>query len=88
LICNDTGVSHIAAAVQAPSLVVACGSEVLRWAPLNRQLHVVIADYPPCRPCMFDVCPYTHACALTIDAAQVASAALQRLKTTEAADAA
>jgi ADP-heptose:LPS heptosyltransferase len=88
LICNDTGVSHVAAAVRAPSLVVACGSEVLRWAPLNRQLHTVIADYPPCRPCMFDVCPYTHACALAIDTQQVASAALQLLKTAEGADAA
>jgi ADP-heptose:LPS heptosyltransferase len=87
LICNDTGVSHIAAAMRAPSLVIACGSEVARWAPLNRQLHTVIADYPPCRPCMFDVCPYTHACALAIDAAQIASAALHRLKTTETADA-
>lgn len=88
LICNDTGVSHIAAAMGAASLVVACGSEVARWAPLNRQLHTVIADYPPCRPCMFDICPYTHSCALAIDAQQVANAAVRRLNTTEAADAA
>jgi ADP-heptose:LPS heptosyltransferase len=66
LLCNDTGVSHIAAALGTPSVVVACGSDVARWAPLDRARHPVLANHPPCRPCMFDACPYEHACATAI----------------------
>lgn len=66
VVCNDTGVSHVAAALGAPSVVIACGSDAARWAPLDRERHRVLADYPPCRPCMFETCPYDHACANAI----------------------
>lgn len=81
LICNDTGVSHLAAALRTPSLVVACGSDVARWAPLDRELHTVLADYPACRPCMEQVCRIGHLCAMAISAAQVTHTALQMLAT-------
>ncbi|MCA8323061.1 glycosyltransferase family 9 protein [Burkholderia cepacia] len=71
LLCNDTGVSHIAAALGTPSVVVACGSDTARWAPLDGARHRVLANYPACRPCMFDTCPYGHECATAIGVGDV-----------------
>lgn len=67
LVCNDTGVSHVAAAVGAPSVVIASGSDVARWAPLDQALHPVLWHDMPCRPCAFAVCPTDHECARGVD---------------------
>ncbi|MEP9325696.1 glycosyltransferase family 9 protein [Paraburkholderia phymatum] len=75
VVCNDTGISHIAAAMRTPSVVIASGSDTLRWAPLDRERHRVLADYPPCRPCAFRECPYGHECALNVSVPQVVGAA-------------
>ena len=42
LISNCTGVSHIAAAVETPSVVISMDGEPERWGPLNTQLHKTI----------------------------------------------
>jgi ADP-heptose:LPS heptosyltransferase len=39
LISNCTGVSHIAAALKTPSIVISMDGEPERWGPINKQLH-------------------------------------------------
>jgi ADP-heptose:LPS heptosyltransferase len=71
LVANDTGLSHIAAALQTPSVIVACGSDPQRWAPLNRALHRVLWRDVACRPCAHRECPIGHPCALGISPREV-----------------
>jgi len=71
LVCNDTGVSHVAAAMRVPSIVVASGSDVARWAPLDSQLHPVMWHGTPCRPCAYEDCPTGHECARGVEVESV-----------------
>jgi ADP-heptose:LPS heptosyltransferase len=83
VVCNDTGISHVAAALRTPSVVVSCGSEVSRWAPLDHRLHPVRWIATPCRPCGHTVCPTRHECATGIEAPTVIQTALELLQATQ-----
>lgn len=74
LICNDTGVSHVAAALGTGSVVVSAGADVTRWSPMNRARHSVLWQLTPCRPCSFARCPYDHECAKAITPEMVVAA--------------
>jgi ADP-heptose:LPS heptosyltransferase len=63
VVTNDTGASHLAVAVGTPSVVVACGSDTARWAPLDSTRHRTLSLSVACRPCSFESCPYGHECA-------------------------
>lgn len=82
VVCNDTGVSHVAAAVGTPSVVVCSGADPGRWAPLAAERHTVLHHPVDCRPCMHQVCPIGHPCATGVQPAAVLDAALKKLATT------
>lgn len=82
LICNDTGISHVAAAVGARSVVIACGSDTRRWAPRDRARHLVLAADASCRPCAYETCPVGHPCALGVTVPDVLAHAQHQLTRT------
>jgi ADP-heptose:LPS heptosyltransferase len=75
VVCNDTGISHVAAAVATPSVIVCCGSDPARWAPLDSARHCVVGASVACRPCMHFSCPIGHHCAQIITAETVSTIA-------------
>lgn len=77
LVSNDTGISHIAAAVATPSVIVCSGADPQRWAPLDRKRHRVLYAAVPCRPCSYTVCPIGHPCAENVSAEKVLNEALR-----------
>lgn len=87
VVCNDTGMSHVAAAVDAPSVVISSGADAQRWRPLDEARHRMLWHDVPCRPCAHRVCPTGHECALGVGVETVIAEA-QRLLERETARAA
>ena len=75
VVSNDTGISHMAAAVATPSVVICCGGDPVRWAPLDNERHQVISADVACRPCGHHACPTAHECADDVGADVVAAMA-------------
>lgn len=75
VVSNDTGISHIAAALHTPSVIVSSGGDVQRWQPLDHDLHQVLWGDVACRPCAHEVCPGAHECALAVGPEAVIAAA-------------
>lgn len=75
VVCNDTGLSHVAAALGTPSVVVASGSDVARWSPADARRHAVLWHDVDCRPCGHRTCPVPgHPCASGVSVAGVRAA--------------
>jgi ADP-heptose:LPS heptosyltransferase len=43
VVCNDTGVAHLATALDVPSVVIFSASEMHRWAPPNHERHRAVS---------------------------------------------
>ena len=65
VICNNSGVGHLAASVGAPTLAIYSGShQPQEWGPRGINSSALMAIVP-CSPCGYDrlsQCPYDHAC--------------------------
>jgi ADP-heptose:LPS heptosyltransferase len=76
VVCNDTGMSHVAAATRTPSIVICSGADPQRWQPLDPARHRTLWHPVACRPCTHDQCPTAHECAQGVSVEQVMAAAL------------
>ena len=48
---NDSGIAHIAAAVQTPSVVIFGSSNINHWRPWTTAKHEIVYKKLPCQPC-------------------------------------
>jgi lipopolysaccharide heptosyltransferase II len=53
---NDSGIAHIAAAVNTPSVVIFGSSNMKHWSPWTDSPHEVVFEEMPCNPCAGFVC--------------------------------
>jgi heptosyltransferase-2 len=71
LVCGDTGVGHLAAAL-GTHVVALFGPTDPRLSQPRGQVHVV-RHPPPCAPCFYRTCPIDHVCMRSITPAEVAA---------------
>ncbi len=72
LVAGDTGVSHLAAALGTPVIVLFGPTDPTLSAP--RGPATVLTHPVPCAPCLYRVCPIEHPCLDGLSAARVAAA--------------
>ncbi|GAA1788950.1 glycosyltransferase family 9 protein [Planosporangium flavigriseum] len=70
VVCNDTGTSHLAAAVGTPSVTVFLASDPVRWAHAG-QRHRVARTAVECNPCPHLTCPIDFRCATRLPVGEV-----------------
>jgi heptosyltransferase-2 len=69
LVCGDTGVGHLAAALGTPVVTLFGPTDPALSAPLGRV--AVVRHAVPCAPCFYRACPIEHPCMRGISAAEV-----------------
>ncbi len=79
-ITNDTGPSHLARALDTPSVVLYGPGDVSRWGPLNERMHRSVRVDVICSPCTHFECPIDHRCMRGITVADVTRAARDQLR--------
>jgi len=74
VISNDTGTSHVSAALGVPTVVVFGPTEHVSTRPLSRRSVIVRHDVE-CSPCMLRECPIDHRCMTRVEVDDVYVAA-------------
>jgi ADP-heptose:LPS heptosyltransferase len=85
LVCNDSGLMHVAVAVKTPVVAIYGPTDFRRTAPLG-EFHTIVRHSLTCSPC-FKLegdyqprsCPH-HDCLMTIDPLEVFDATIDRTK--------
>jgi lipopolysaccharide heptosyltransferase II len=79
---NDSGIAHIAAAVNTPGVVVFGSSNVNHWRPWTNAPHEIVYEKLPCQPCAGYFCQEFDAprCILSVGTESVI-AAIERVLT-------
>jgi heptosyltransferase-2 len=83
IVANDSGATHLAAALGRPVVAIFGPTDERISAPLVGQdltgSHAVVSHSVFCRPCMLRECPIDHRCMKRIEPARVLEAVLERL---------
>lgn len=74
VISNDTGTSHVSAALGIPTVVVFGPTEHVSTRPLSKRAAIVRHDVE-CSPCMLRECPIDHRCMTRVEVDDVYAAA-------------
>jgi ADP-heptose:LPS heptosyltransferase len=74
-ISNDTGPSHVACAVDCPSVTIFGPADYGRWRPLDDTHHKTVRHPVACSPCGSWECPIDHRCLRGISPDDVLSVA-------------
>ena len=79
VVTNDTGPSHIAAALGRPTLVIFGPTNPLTTRPYPPTAEILRRP-PDCAPCMLRDCPIDHRCMTAITPAEVFDRAVRAIK--------
>lgn len=78
LVCGDTGVAHLAAALGTPVVTLFGPTDPALSAPLGRV--AVVRHAVPCAPCFYRACPIEHPCLRGVEPADVYKQAMAVLE--------
>jgi len=79
VVCNDSGIQHLASAVGTPSVAIFSYWQLRgKWYPHHRQA-IVLQKQVECHTCYLKTCPVGNRCVLEISTCEVAEAVLEVL---------
>lgn len=82
---NDSGIAHIAAAVNTPSVIIFGSSNLIHWRPWTENKSEVVREELPCQPCHGYFCSEFEKpqCILTVPVERVVAAVDRITKETD-----
>jgi ADP-heptose:LPS heptosyltransferase len=74
VVCNDSGVQHMAAAVSTPCVSIFSRQDQRgKWRPYGSQ-HIVLQKDVPCHTCFLKECPHDNLCVKRVEVSEVLEA--------------